>query len=225
MTGLILAEVNMSGANLYAATLDNANLEGASLIGASLVDVSFTNAILDQADLTDAEGVTDDLLANLASWSNTRLDSEEAILAAFSSICNQGGGVEEAAQFASGAGIRPVILTTDSGQPHDWYKDLPDTYKPLAIRLTQLIVCIDPEKEVKIQTCPYIDGPDIERYQYQVRVRLIRARSGQVVAVKELRGTAPRACEQKEFVSTVRLDGSHVAYSELADWIMTYISP
>jgi len=239
-TGSNLIEANLAAANmknsifentvlddatLNRAAANNANFQGASMVGVNLLGTSFENANLDNADLSNADGMSPDFLDKLSSWINARIHSEDVILDAFFGICTQREGVLDSAVYTSGSEFYPVIILSENGMAHSWQRSLPDEFKPLAIQSTQLVVCVGEEKELKIETCKYTPPPDIDRYLYQVTVKLVEARTGRTVVIKEIRGNPPRECRQSESISTVRLDGEQVTYGQFETWLMEYIEP
>ena len=204
---------------------DRANMKEALMTGCDLTNISLEGAILDKADLTDAKGITDDLLASLASWSGTRLESDSEIVKAFTDICSKFAGVEDAAEYTSGQGVHPVVVMKAGsvGLLHSWHDKLPENVQALSFRTAQLIGCVEEEK-ILIETCYYY-GPRIERYQYQVTIRLANAQTGKTLASETVKGPPPRLCKKTERSDTKTLVGTPVKFQEVQSWILKDVSP
>jgi len=114
-----------------------------------------------------------------------------------------------------------MVVLSDTGGYHAWGEGVPDAWNSLGVLFTELVACVAPEEETRIQLCPY-NGPDIERFRYQVTVRLRSASTGSVIATGTLQGDPPRECRYSEPYSLVRLEGTHVTYEQFADWLTTY---
>lgn len=162
------------------------------------------------------------MVAILACGGSSGPDPE--ILDALAPVC-EGGAVAEAALYTGGEGLHPVVLLDGSGDSHRWTGQVPSEWWPESVGTTELVVCVGEEQEVLIETCPYIGGPPIDRYQYVIHVELVAAQTGEMIAADDISGDAPRQCRQSEPVELVRLEGSHVAFSDVRDWLTPYVSP
>jgi len=214
-----LSGANLAGANLTQATLDLANLTGADLSGANLR----------QARLVGAAGVTDEMLASVADLEGARLDSMDRILTVMRSVC-VGQGVEAAASYTPGPGKHPlVILYDESGLVHYWNNNVPAAWQPMGIRFTELVVCVS-EGEQIVEVCgPYYSGgqraPDITRYRYTATIRLVAAKTGRTVATRTFYGSYPRQCSSSEPYWLTRLEGSTITFSDVEDWLESFVMP
>lgn len=143
----------------------------------------------------------------------------ETFSSAFSQV-SEGLGISQAAVYQGNE--HPVVLLDSIGNEHDWSHELPMEWLPTAVRETQLVVCVGEEREIKIETCHY-DGPDITRYRYSLDVELIEAKTGNIVGLTTLEGSWPRACQQTESYYLTRLEGSHVSFDQLREWLQGYV--
>ncbi len=242
--GVDLSGADLSNADLRAANLERATLQGAALTGADLTgadlrradltEATLSGAILDGANLVGGKGVTDELLAAAASVTDLRLEEWSTIVDTMEPAC-MGQGIEQAAAYTGGPGVHRVILVTlvqpaSSGDLFDWRaklrdftNELPSGWEPLAVRWTELVACIE-EQELVLETCQYT-GPSITRYQYEMVVRLVEARTGMTIATHSLSGDLPRECQQTEDYWLTRLEGSPVPFSGVKDWLAQFVSP
>jgi len=225
LTTTILLGVNLSGANLSGANLSEVDLTNANLTGADLSNANLSGGKLDLADLSDAKGVTDEMLNSLSSWNGTRLESRAVIQATLAEVCKSKNGIPQAARYIENDGLHPIVLLSLSGSSHEWSDNLPENWDPLGIRFVELVLCVSDEVERLIETCRYIPPPDIKRYRYEVMLRLLSAHTGELIESETLQGNAPRECEQTEISSVSRLAGSHVSFDQVQDWVKRYVEP
>lgn len=166
------------------------------------------------------------VIAALLIWSYYVIESvhiDDQLLAAFSEV-HDGKGVSQAAKFA-GSSPHPIVLLTSSGGRCDWTERIPLEWRSKNITDIQLVVTVGEEQEIILERCDYIDGPSITRYQYSVEVNLREANTGKIVASTTLYGSEPRLCKQVEERSVTRLEGSHVQFDQLEEWLRQYVAP
>lgn len=147
-------------------------------------------------------------------------DPRAQVQAALSSVC-AGRGASAAGAY-TGGGIHSAVLLSSGGGAHDWSDDLPEAWLPASVGEAQLVACVAEEAENEIEECLY-NGPSIHRYQYQVSLRLVEARTGAVVATTVLEGSPPRECQPSEPYDLTRLAGDHVSYAAAEDWMRGYV--
>jgi len=136
----------------------------------------------------------------------------------FSQVC-KGLGIPQAAAYQGNE--HPVALLDSTGNKHAWSDELPIEWLPAVVEETQLVICVAEESEIKIETCHYY-GPSIKRYRYELDVRLREAKTGKTVAVTTLHGSWPRACEHTESYWLTRLEGSHISFDQVQEWLSEY---
>jgi peptidylprolyl isomerase len=142
-------------------------------------------------------------------------------LEALAPVC-EGQGIEEAAAF-EGENLHPVVLLKSSGGIHSWTDKLPIEWWPTPLNPPQLVVCVEKEDKVVIQTCDYAGGSDITRYKYEVELRLVEARTGEEVDRVVFSGSDPRACKQSERQSVRELTGSHLEFGPAQAWLQARV--
>jgi len=147
-------------------------------------------------------------------------DQQAEMRSAFAGVC-AGQGASRAAAY-EGGGVHPIVLLASNGESHTWSNDLPGEWIPGSAEEAQLVACVEEEVESSIEVCQY-NGPDITRYRYEVRVRLVEARTGVQVASTRLQGSEPRECQSTEDYDLTRLAGDHVSFSAAADWLRAHV--
>jgi len=204
------ASVNFSSAALSGADLTDADLTGADLSGATVSKTNFTGAILsdvklDGAKLLGAVGLTDatlssalnvsrlDLAAEL-SKKHLFLDSEAAITATVGAAC-RGRAIPDAGTSRS-KGTFVVVLRSNGRSRVSGLAVGPE---PTAIRYVELVVCLGPETQNTIESCPYViqggsERAYMRRYDTQQVIRLVNAHTGQEVAEQTLESHRPDSC-------------------------------
>jgi len=240
LSGADLFKANLTGANLSGAKLKNANLRKTILARADLTGADLEGAILNQTDLTDAIGITDETLAQTLGVSieqlasaliqkKIRLEQREHIMSSLKNIC-LGQGNEEACAYSPDESFHPVILLDSRGERHTWSLKIKKlNWEPMALRFCQLVAVVGEEEAVAIQTCKYTVGgmpaPPITRYQYKLEVRLFCAKTGQLIASQEFFGGYPRPCPKKAPVEQTSIYGGHVGFEDLEEWLRNFVNP
>jgi hypothetical protein len=135
-----------------------------------------------------------------------------------SSVC-EGEGIEEAAEY-SGSGPHLVVV----GNMYEWTNRLPETWLPESTNELELVACLDEEQEELIQTCQYGMGSSWRRFQYKRRIRLLEAKTGEIVAADILMGGVPPQCPSSIISGDNQKYGSHVGYYPLQNWLSDFIT-
>ncbi len=140
-------------------------------------------------------------------------------------IC-AGVGVSSAAGFDGGPGVHPIIvypsvLQNAARQTANWNERLGE-WTPASPGQAQLVLCVGEQIRDSIERCRY-QGPDIYRMQYERPVRLVVARTGQVLGDTRLLGSAPRECQAQERWSLTRLYGDEVNFEQVWGWAMSVL--
>jgi uncharacterized protein YjbI with pentapeptide repeats len=238
-TGIDLHGANLQSANLQNAILRQVNLSsvnftGANLSGADLTDAQLDGVVLDNANLEGVTGLTDEILAgalNVAlddlavttSQKHIRLEPRDEILRVLKDVCN-GQGVPGTRSFADDGAFHSLVLLNAQGDSHQW-SDLPldKGWEPMALRFTDLVACVEHEEAGSIETCDYSGGPPITRYQYRVHMRLIVARTGELVDEGTVSGSVPGECPARAPASQTEINGDNVTRNDLAQWFTQFV--
>ncbi len=147
--------------------------------------------------------------------------------AAVASAC-YGSSIPSAATYSGGAGPHPILLVSTEGEVYLrnragetglWNSDLPASWLPSEVSAVELVACLGPEAEQPVERCSYIGGPPIIRYQHEIAIRVVAARTGEVVAQDTLRGSYPSDCPSTAPVSQTRIDGTNVYFEQVVDYL------
>ena len=162
-----------------------------------------------------------------ATVENTGNGAEESIdvmLDTFTPICGGGGGVSQAALY-NPSEISPLMMITTGGdRAQNLSSELMGSWVSSDIEGTELVVCIELEEDMLLQTCEYTGGPDIERYQQRYTVTVYEAMTGDVVDEGLFLGPYPRACREEEMIELVRLDGG-IDFAPINVWLCQFVDP
>ena len=168
----------------------------------------------------NATGVSPSITINMNSDKDVTAHFRIFFSPTFSQIC-EGLGIPQSADYQGDE--HPVVLLGSTGNKHDWSDELPIEWLPVVVEEIQLVVCVGEERDIKIETCEYMLGPNIERYQYSLHVKLREAKTGNAVAVTTLYGSPPRYCQYEEEYWLTRLEGSHVSFDQVEEWLSGYV--
>jgi hypothetical protein len=147
----------------------------------------------------------------------------------------QSSGVSGAGTFTQGAGVHPMIAFRTTNATN-YFQDMnvgTGDWRAANLDNAQLVLCTE-ESRATIETCPYKSESTgttsyIDRSQQQVKLRLIAAKSGQVVGTQTLKGAEPRQCNDKEtFASGVNrftISGESVTPAAIQTWLKPYVAP
>ncbi|MBN1312177.1 MAG: pentapeptide repeat-containing protein [Anaerolineae bacterium] len=246
LSGADLSGANLQGATLSKADLTNANLSGANLTDADLSKADLTganldDAILDGAVLSDAEGLSDDILNALAGQTDIRLNSIDEIKEVMAQVC-VGEGIPEAASYKQEPGIHPTVTIGNLSFPE------PESWQPLSIQSTELVACIDRKQSSLIETCEYdiVSMTDaegnritprpnasgdmkytVERYRTEVPIRLVEAQTGNTVAEVALTGIPPEPCRGVDFTDSWSREETRIGEvpteHDIQNWLEPYV--
>lgn len=173
-----------------------------------------------------------------AKTSSTQTATANDFLNPLKALCTgQSAGVSGAAQYIAGSGVHPMVAFRSTGTTSSVYNR--DTrigtgdWEAKSLAETQLVACEEDVTET-IEDCEYTTQSTgakrtVYRMQYQVKIRLISAKDGDVVATETLRGTEPRECMDTESFSSgatsMTLTGSAVAVSDIQAWLRPNVAP
>ena len=113
---------------------------------------------------------------------------------------------------------------------------IPDDMLATTANDVALVLCLDDEREVMIESCPYhnVNGKDeetenvIERYIYERNVKLIVAQTGEVLVEETLQGDEPDKClEQESFrenQKVIKRKGNSISNGDLREWVRQFLA-
>ncbi|MBP8000093.1 MAG: hypothetical protein KA314_25370 [Chloroflexi bacterium] len=144
-----------------------------------------------------------------------------AALEPYVAVCN-GIGLTQAARYTGGPGPHPIVFLASNGTPGAWSDELPKGWEPETLTEVELVACGE-EEEVLLEVCPYAGGSDIRRYQYTAHIVLRSAATGEQLGLLIIAGESPRRCAAEESVNISRIDGSHVDFEQIRQWLSSYV--
>lgn len=144
-----------------------------------------------------------------------------AALEPYAAVCN-GIGLTQAARYTGGPGPHPIVFLASNGTPGAWSDELPEGWEPETLTEVELVACGE-EEEVLLDICPYAGGSDIRRYQYSAHIVLRSAATGEQLGLLVIAGESPRRCAAEESVNISRIDGSHVDFEQIRQWLSDYV--
>jgi hypothetical protein len=229
LSGADLSDANLSRANLTGASFIGADLTGADLSGANLTEVSFDRAILNQADLSDTLGLTDDVLSGIAAWQGMIIENRRDIYARLAPAC-RGDRVPGAAPYTKEDRVHPLVFLDRDGNEHELSDRLPPEWRPPFTSYTQLAACTSAETDVLIQTCGYENGGKARRYVKEAVVRIVAAATGELVETIVVRGSEPRQCPRKlkssgDTSPEVRYIGRSLGPDDYTEALSEFVNP
>jgi hypothetical protein len=131
-----------------------------------------------------------------------RSTRQENVLREVAGAC-RGERLTEAGTYR-GPGPFHLVVVGDQGRAIDWSRrDAP--WRAETVEDTELVACVARSFRL-IETCLY-NGPDINRYEEEARVRVVTARTGRHVSSFTVTDQ-PRACRFSEPWSLTRLEGN-----------------
>lgn len=234
LSGADLTGATLSGANLRQAKLSNANLEGADLRRADLTGAVLDGLTLENTDLSDSMGITDDILANSLSVSidelpgvlsqrNIRLQSRDDIIESLKDV-RLGEAAVGAGPYAPNGDFHPVVLLDGNGEFHSWSDDM-GGWEAMALRFAELVLFVDEQERVLMQTCQYQLGGTWTRYEYEMKVDLFSAKTGELVASVTVVGEPPDPCPEIKETGHGESIGERVVIEDLQLWLAEFVNP
>ena len=148
----------------------------------------------------------------------------DGLLATFTTVCGGAGGVAQAAAYDPSAISPLVMIAHGGGQALNLSSELPGSWASTDIEGTELVVCIEHEEDILLQTCEYDIGPDVERYQQRYAVTVFEAMTGDVLAEGPFVGALPRSCGEEEAYELERLDGG-IDFEPINLWLCQFVDP
>ncbi len=138
-------------------------------------------------------------------------------------VC-MGAPISAAAPYA-GSGLHPAVLEDEHSEwpSESWSDQIPEAWSPARSEEAQLVVCVGEIEDISLEVCPYNLGSDITRYRRDLPVRILEARTGNLVAQKTFVGSDPRHCQATENMNTTVLYGEIASYSEVETWFRQYV--
>lgn len=228
---------NLSGHDLQSLDLHDADLTYANLSRANLTGTNLQGAHFKQTDLTDATGLTDDSLAGFlgvrvedlaqtTALNQVRLESRTKLQQALASVC-AGLGVEGTRINPDDQSFHTVVVLDSNGSPSSAWGDglTGNGWEPMALRFTDLVVCVAKQETVGVETCHYTGGSTVSRYRYEVKIRLLEAATGRQVSEDTIQGSDPDSCPSTIHNGGTTIYGKKISNGNLSDWLARWVHP
>jgi hypothetical protein len=136
---------------------------------------------------------------------------------ALAALC-RGKGVPQAAAFNKSSETHPAVVLKPSGTLHSWHKRLQPGWQAESVEETELVILVPPQKRTLLGVQTYSNGaPPIRRYQYDLDVRLLEARTGRLIAQKHFQNAA-RPIRPMEVWALTEL-GDPIAWLDVSRWM------
>jgi hypothetical protein len=238
-----LAFSNFSGGNLSGANLSNANLSNTDFSSATLSQVVLTGANLDYALFVNTIGLTNEMLASIASGRGVLFQTRETLLEQAGVVCQ---GVPVAREINQDHNFHPLLAFDTEGKPNSITNVIPPDWLPSSIDSLELVVCVSPPQEQQIEVCNYspsFGSPNfdlgsagtvqwtIERMEYVVNITMIDAASGESLREVSVQGDDPRSCpahmelRESQYGGQETYHGDQVTNDEILEMLATYVHP
>jgi len=123
-----------------------------------------------------------------------------------------------------------VILSTSGTAYYDWNEKIPNDWLSLSVSGIELVVVISPERKITHGTQSYteysydshntlnIKNVDFTAYRYEADLEIREAHSGRTLATSTFKGSDPLPFPPSN-PSSIELEGSHLTYADLEDWV------
>ncbi len=142
-------------------------------------------------------------------------------------------GVPEAKEYdQEKRGPHRIVLLTASGELSDFYKSLPDSWKPSTISEVELVAVLSFQQEIVasatyMSNCPGTrSSVVINRIRRNTFVVVKEAKTGKVVASQLFKGSDPPSFGWS--VKCIKIKGffgDPVPFSTIYQWLMGYVKP
>jgi hypothetical protein len=136
----------------------------------------------------------------------------------------EGIGVPEAASYTGGAGIHKVVMV-DSDGDSIWYTLPPLDWQPDSVANTELVVCVGATKCERVGWCRYVNGPLLEKNRCHRWIRLVSARTGELVSAQGFYGDKPSCPGSVSASRTSSVSGGDVDRGDVMDWLTPFVEP
>ncbi|MDQ7027782.1 MAG: hypothetical protein Q9P44_19750 [Anaerolineae bacterium] len=127
---------------------------------------------------------------------------------------------------------RILLLDAGSKRRHDWFAQLPSTWRAEDEEAVALVGCVEEERET-IETCTYERASArsstytvrIERQQFTTTLILLNVDSGRRIASHVVDGASPRECpaDDESVTGSSTIVGEKAPLGDFASWLEPFI--
>jgi hypothetical protein len=126
--------------------------------------------------------------------------------------------VPQAAAFNPHNETHATFIFRPNGTVHAWQERLHPDWQAGSVEETELVVILPPQTRTLLQTVNYSNGaPSIRRYQYDLDVRVLEARTGRLLGHKRFQ-TVARPVRPMETWALTEV-GDPIAWRDVFHWL------
>jgi hypothetical protein len=130
----------------------------------------------------------------------------------------RGTPVPQAAAFNRKEETHLTVIFKPNGMLHPWNERLAEDWQANSVEEAELVVIIPPQQRSLLQVVNYANGaPSIRRYQYDLEVRVLEARTARTIGRKHFQ-TVARPVRPVETWALTEL-GDPVAWRDVSHWL------
>jgi hypothetical protein len=148
---------------------------------------------------------------------------DKEMRAGLDGVCS-GSAIPGAAAFSGQIEEHSLAWMDVVGGGSLWDSLLPRNWRARKLAEVSVVVCPGKQELEVIETCHYVNGFPITRSAYRLPVRLVEARTGNLVGEIGLNGKYPRACRSGEESSTRELKGQRARFFQVKDWLQPLLA-
>ncbi len=132
--------------------------------------------------------------------------------------------------YKSASGHHPVTLVTNEGILHKYHSLLPNEWVTKDLMSTEIVACIEKEKEEIQETCPYKSSFfrgktfTINRIRYRQLIILRSTQTGNEISRRNFGGSIPRNCKFSEPENIRKIIGKRVRFPDIKSWIEDFVN-
>ena len=140
----------------------------------------------------------------------------------------RGKAAPRAAAYSKGPGIHPIACLTANGTVHEWNNQMPNEWRPGSLDEMELVLIVGPQRMIMVsqqQTWDKLGRPagTIKSYRAEVTVRVLAARTGQMVAQADFY-SAPRAVNPTDPNDAKMSDSVDFHAAGVQHWLQKMVS-
>ena len=126
--------------------------------------------------------------------------------------------VPNAMEYKPGPDPHRIFVMYTTGQVHPWQESMSGDWQAESVSETELVVVVGNQRKTYLGITTYASGaPPITRYQFELEISVIAAKTGQIMANRTFRNV-PRPVDQIESWETT-LIGRPVAVQQVLSWV------
>lgn len=110
-----------------------------------------------------------------------------------------------------------MVILKSTGAVHAWDELIREDWKAETVEETEIVLVVQPQKKTFVNRIDYPGAPPIDRYQFDLEVYVVEAKTGTVLAVKHFR-QQPRQIRRVE-EHDLTIIGAPIPYRTVFAWI------